>query len=193
SDTARSANHSCWRTDTGECWRCCSQSAAFCSGCVQRCGIGAGTEGPREVAEVYRGGEGPERDSGKVSRRELLLSRCFYNVVELEDVAPNPNDECRNPKETRSSNAENGTRSGELQASDFGLPSSFEIRHSSLYSPHTLGHDLEQRGRLPIADCVPIGFSLTTALARLHQHSVVHRDIEPALAIFVNDFPTFSP
>src|SRR5438552_2434138 len=54
---------------------------------------------------------------------------CFYYVMELADAAPNSNDECRNPKEPRSPNAENGTRSGELRASDFGLPSSSDIRH----------------------------------------------------------------
>jgi len=41
---------------------------------------------------------------------------CFYYVMELADATPNPNDECRNPKETRSPNAENGTRNAARQA-----------------------------------------------------------------------------
>jgi serine/threonine protein kinase/tetratricopeptide (TPR) repeat protein len=57
------------------------------------------------------------------------------------------------------------------------------------YSPHTLRHDLEQHGRLPIPDCIQIGLSLTTALAHLHQHGLVHRDIKPSNVIFVNGVP----
>ncbi len=57
------------------------------------------------------------------------------------------------------------------------------------YTPHTLRHDLEQHGRLPIPDCVQIGLSLTTALGHLHSHSLVHRDIKPSNVIFVNGVP----
>jgi serine/threonine protein kinase len=59
----------------------------------------------------------------------------------------------------------------------------------SAYVPHTLRHDLDHHGRLPIAECVQIGLSLTTALSHLHQHGLVHRDIKPSNIIFVNGAP----
>src|SRR5438093_6189141 len=62
----------------------------------------------------------------------------FFYVMELADAVPNPNDECRNPNEARSPNDKTAIAPGDLRASDFGLPSSFDIRHSSLYSPRTL-------------------------------------------------------
>src|SRR5437667_12219533 len=58
-----------------------------------------------------------------------------------------------------------------------------------VYSPHTLRHDIEQHGRLPITACVQIGPSLTPALAHLHQHGPVHRDIKPSNAIFATSSP----
>jgi hypothetical protein len=97
------------------------------------------------------------------------------------------------PKSERNPKLECRKRNPEWRTSGFGFRTSFVIRHSSLYSPHTLRHDLEKRGRLPIADCVQIGFSLTIAIAHLHQHGLVHRDIKPSNVIFVADFLTFSP
>src|SRR5206468_424944 len=57
------------------------------------------------------------------------------------------------------------------------------------YFPRTLRHDLTERGRLPIAQCIEIGLSLTTALAHLHKHGLVHRDVKPSNIIFVNGIP----
>ena len=113
----------------------------------------------------------------------------FYYVMELADAAQNPNAEIRNPKEVRSPNAETATAAQELRASDFGFPSSFVIRHSSFYTPRTLRHDLKQRGRLPIEQCVQIGQSLAAALAHLHAQGLVHRDVKPSNIIFVNGVP----
>src|SRR6266511_1032996 len=53
-----------------------------------------------------------------------------------------------------------------------------EILDSRGYVPHTLRWDLEQHGRLPMAMCVEIGQVLATALANLHQHGLVHRDVK---------------
>ncbi len=53
------------------------------------------------------------------------------------------------------------------------------------YVPRTLRHDIETRGRLPIADCVQVGLSLATALNHLHRNCLVHRDIKPSNVIFV--------
>src|SRR5438876_1001888 len=88
----------------------------------------------------------------------------FYYVMELaDDAAGNPKPETRNP------HAEPAAASEPLRISSFGFPSSFDIRHSDFYTPRTLKHELQQRGRLPVQECIGIGLSLTTALAHLHE------------------------
>lgn len=54
------------------------------------------------------------------------------------------------------------------------------------YSPRTLSSDLEIRGRIPVAECLPNFLNLTSALGHLHRHGLVHRDIKPSNIIFVN-------
>src|SRR5262245_35105030 len=102
----------------------------------------------------------------------------FYYVMELaDDAAVNPNDECQNPKEIRKPNDESVVGASGLQASSFGLSSSFDIRHSEFYTPRTLREDLKQRGALPLSECLSIGLKLASALDHLHKHGLVHRDI----------------
>jgi serine/threonine protein kinase len=48
------------------------------------------------------------------------------------------------------------------------------------YKAKTLKAELEQRGRLPFDECLQISVLLTSALAHLHKHKLVHRDIKPA-------------
>ncbi len=57
------------------------------------------------------------------------------------------------------------------------------------YVPRTLAHDLKQRGRLPIGECVRLGAAIASALGFLHRHDLLHRDIKPSNIIFVNGFP----
>jgi serine/threonine protein kinase len=57
-----------------------------------------------------------------------------------------------------------------------------------LYTPHTLRADLE-KGRLPAARVLEIGMALSEALAHLHSHGLVHRDVKPSNVIFVNGRP----
>lgn len=57
------------------------------------------------------------------------------------------------------------------------------------YTPRTLAHDLKERGRLPIGECVRLGAAIASALGFLHRQGLLHRDIKPANIIFVNGFP----
>src|SRR5581483_8862225 len=57
------------------------------------------------------------------------------------------------------------------------------------YAPRTLKSELDQHTRLPTAECVRLGVSLTAALDALHTHGLTHRDIKPANIIFVNSAP----
>src|SRR5262245_18758662 len=57
------------------------------------------------------------------------------------------------------------------------------------YQPRTLRADLKHRGRLPADECVQIALALTSALAHLHKHRLVHRDVKPSNIIFVNGAP----
>ena len=130
---------------------------------------------------------------------------CFYYVMELADAAE-PGDfglrrhdsalatsSIVRKATTGSSAQEKRSRAsavhipGRTRQDDSGpdsnLPSS--TLDAINYLPHTLRHDLERHGRLPIADCVHIGLSLATALAHLHEQGLVHRDIKPSNIIFV--------
>jgi eukaryotic-like serine/threonine-protein kinase len=113
----------------------------------------------------------------------------FYYIMELADAVENPKPECQNPKEARNPNEQTDTAKETLRASGFGLPSSFDIRYSEFYTPHTLKHDLRTRGALPVSECVQIALSLTRALEHLHAHGLVHRDIKPSNIIFVKGVP----
>jgi TolB-like protein len=53
------------------------------------------------------------------------------------------------------------------------------------YVPKTLSHELARCGRLSIEQSAQLGLSLSQALAELHQHGLVHRDVKPSNIIFV--------
>src|SRR5207245_3383554 len=57
------------------------------------------------------------------------------------------------------------------------------------YAPRTLQHEIENRGRLRLDECLQIGLSLTHALGHLHHHGLIHRDIKPSNIIFVGGIP----
>ncbi len=54
------------------------------------------------------------------------------------------------------------------------------------YVPHTLAYEISERGHLPFEECLNIGLALSSALAALHKHSLVHRDVKPSNIVFVN-------
>ncbi len=57
------------------------------------------------------------------------------------------------------------------------------------YAPRTLKSELERHQRLPAAESVRLGLSLTAALEALHARGLTHRDIKPANIIFVDGTP----
>jgi WD40 repeat protein len=57
------------------------------------------------------------------------------------------------------------------------------------YKPRTLDQEKAKSGCVPVQTCVSLGVSLSAALAYLHQHGLLHRDIKPTNIIFVNGIP----
>ncbi len=57
------------------------------------------------------------------------------------------------------------------------------------YVPRTLQHDLADRRRLPIGECIRLGAGIASALHFLHRQQLIHRDVKPANIVFVNGFP----
>jgi len=57
------------------------------------------------------------------------------------------------------------------------------------YHPKTLRTEIDKRGPLPLEESIEISLSLTSALAFLHRHGLVHRDVKPGNIVFVNGVP----
>jgi WD40 repeat protein len=57
------------------------------------------------------------------------------------------------------------------------------------YSPKTLAKEIRMRGKLSWQECLELGLALSRALAELHKHELVHRDVKPSNVIFVNGVP----
>jgi serine/threonine protein kinase/Flp pilus assembly protein TadD len=113
----------------------------------------------------------------------------FYYVMELADPVGNPRVQGREPKADRIPQCETLTAADVARGLPFGAVPDSGLRPEDTYVPHTLREDLKRFGRLPAADCVEIGLALATALAHLHQHGLVHRDVKPSNVIFVNGVP----
>ena len=54
------------------------------------------------------------------------------------------------------------------------------------YAPRTLRADLKARGHLTADETIAVGRALAAALAHLHAHALVHRDVKPSNVIFVD-------
>ena len=57
------------------------------------------------------------------------------------------------------------------------------------YVARNLAVELRQRGRFTPGECCGIGAELASALAHLHGHGLIHRDVKPSNIIFVNGHP----
>jgi len=57
------------------------------------------------------------------------------------------------------------------------------------YVARTLSEEVKQRGRLPVAECIQIGITLSAALAHLHRQGLIHRDIKPSNIIYIHGTP----
>ena len=121
----------------------------------------------------------------------------FYYVMELaDDAGPERQErsdgvlECRSNGHNGFSGLPNTPPLDQSTNPVIQQPISPALRCSpSAYVPRTLKLDLSRRGRLPVAECVDIGIRLATALAHLHQHGLVHRDVKPSNVIFIAGSP----
>ncbi len=104
----------------------------------------------------------------------------FYYVMELADsISSNTSNQC----------SVTSNQSSVVSRASAGLPPLNTDLLITDYSPRTLCSEIQTRGRLPVAECVEIGLSLTSALGHLHENGLVHRDVKPANIIFVGGVP----
>jgi WD40 repeat protein len=57
------------------------------------------------------------------------------------------------------------------------------------YVPKTLALKIGENGKLSFDQCLKLGLGISDALAELHKHGLVHRDVKPSNIIFVNGAP----
>ena len=57
------------------------------------------------------------------------------------------------------------------------------------YVAKTLAKKIAENGKLAFDQCLKLGLGLSDALAELHKHGLVHRDVKPSNIIFVNGAP----
>jgi serine/threonine protein kinase len=100
---------------------------------------------------------------------------CFYYLMELADEAG-----AADVRRLTLSKSESAGLKSEIKS---------EPPNVGCYAPHTLRSELKQHGALPIDRVLEIGHALASALAHLHAHKLVHRDVKPSNVIFVAGVP----
>ncbi|MBE7499221.1 MAG: protein kinase [Verrucomicrobiales bacterium] len=149
-----------------------------------------------EVADAIGSSKGEGRSSKDEVRRANFEGRSSMGEVRRAKVegrkTKSEGREDGASKTEASLPAEAGERALdlELRTSKLELRTSKSgLRPSPFYQPRTLLHDLRTRGCLPFEECVRVGLALTSALAHLHRHGLVHRDVKPSNIIFVDGVP----
>src|SRR5262249_18507165 len=104
----------------------------------------------------------------------------FYYVMELADSAEGGEAQSSKP-EVQGSAPKVSSVSNGSQTTKNPEPGTWDA-----YQPKTLKHEMQQRGRLPVDECLQLSLALTSALAHLHKNGLAHRDIKPSNIIFVN-------
>ena len=104
----------------------------------------------------------------------------FYYVMELADRAE-PRLHCEAANATRLTSSE-----AEFQSPKPRLTSEPEVAG---YEPRTLRAELKARDALPADEVIALGLKLTAALAHLHAHGLVHRDVKPSNILFIGGEP----
>jgi hypothetical protein len=77
-------------------------------------------------------------------------------------------------------------RTGGLRSPSSTESSRFGNERPDACAPRTLRSDLKVRGHLTAEETIRIGRALAGALAHLHAHALVHRDVKPSNVIFVD-------
>ncbi len=103
--------------------------------------------------------------------------------MELADAIGTSKVENRGSTEFRTPRTETQASYSEVGASVSGLPA------TDSYSPRTLSAELKNRRALPADEVVALGLKLTAALAHLHTHGLVHRDVKPSNILFIGGQP----
>ncbi|HZR19275.1 MAG TPA: tetratricopeptide repeat protein [Verrucomicrobiae bacterium] len=98
----------------------------------------------------------------------------FYYVMELADSAAQDQTAAETPEPS------GGTKLEPARNADLDPKS---------YVPKTLSKVIRQRGRLSYEECITLGLTLNLALAHLHHHGLIHRDVKPSNIVFVNGVP----
>lgn len=98
------------------------------------------------------------------------VAGCFYYVMELADSV----------EEVSKSETQ-------FPISDSKTADQPDI--SKWYRPRTLRSELAQHKRLPPVDAAQLALRIARALAHLHKHDLVHRDVKPSNVIFVGGQP----
>jgi len=108
----------------------------------------------------------------------------FFYVMELADGEEMQNEECKMGNEAAANPISSTRQQSILNYRPKTLDSLLRINSQlSTLNPQPT------TARLPVAECVQVGLTLTSALAHLHKHKLVHRDVKPGNVIFVAGVP----